>query len=71
MATAADILEDELGARIPEGVAVLPAAELGTLTDLLRSAKRRQAQQLEAGVEDALDVVPRLMRGPVRKIVFG
>jgi hypothetical protein len=71
MATAVDSLEHELGARVPEGVAALPAADLGTLADLLRSAKRRQAQQLEEGVEDSLDFVPRLMRGPVRRILFG
>ncbi len=71
MAGAVDILEDELGARIPEGLEVLSAADLTTLADLLHDAKERQAQDLHEGVEESLNIVPRLMRGPVRKILFG
>lgn len=68
---AIDILEEELGARIPEGVEVLADDELLLLADLLHEAKASQAQELEQGVEGSLDIVPRLMRGPVRKILFG
>lgn len=71
MAAAADNLEHELGARLPDGLSVLSAAELERLTGLLRDAKRRQARELGEGVEESLDFVPRLMRGPVRKILFG
>jgi hypothetical protein len=71
MADAVQILEDELGARIPAGLAVLADDELIALADLLRDAKGRQAQLLDEGVADALNIVPRLMRGPVRKILFG
>jgi hypothetical protein len=68
---AIDILEDELDARVPEGIEVLSDDELTLLADLLRAAKASQARELDDGVEGALDIVPRLMRGPVRKILFG
>jgi len=68
---AIDILEEELGARIPEGMEVLADDELELIADLLREAKARQARELEEGVEGSLNIVPRLMRGPVRKMLFG
>lgn len=71
MATATDTLERELGAALPEGLEALSASELATLAALLAAAKKRQARELTDGVEDSLNFVPRLMRGPVRKILFG
>lgn len=71
MARAVDTLERELGGPVPEGLEALSAAELATLADLLAAAKERQAHELTEGVEDSLNFVPRLMRGPVRKILFG
>lgn len=68
---AIDILENELGARIPEGLEALGDDELLHLADLLHEAKARQAQLLDEGVDGSLDIIPRLMRGPVRKILFG
>jgi hypothetical protein len=68
---AIDILEEELSARIPEGLQVLADDELLLLADLLHEAKARQAQELGEGVEGSLEIVPRLMRGPVRKMLFG
>jgi hypothetical protein len=68
---AIDTLEEELGARIPEGIEVLADDELLLLADLLHEAKASQAQELDEGVEGSLDIVPRLMRGPVRKMLFG
>jgi len=71
MATALDTLERELGAPLPDGLEALSAAELATLAELLAVARQRQAQELADGVEDSLNFVPRLMRGSVRKILFG
>jgi hypothetical protein len=68
---AIEILEQELGARIPEGLEALADDELLLLADLLAEAKASQAQELEEGVQGSLEIVPRLMRGPVRKILFG
>jgi hypothetical protein len=64
-------LESELGARPPDGLQALAADDLRSLTALLRTAKERQSQALDAAVEEALEIVPRMVRGPVRKILFG
>ncbi len=71
MDDAIDILEDELGAVVPDGIAALAGHELLALADLLRDARRRQARELDDGVEGSLEIVPRLARGPVRRILFG
>ena len=64
-------LEAELGARAPEGLKTLAASDLRALTALLQAAKQRQSHALDAAVEEALEIVPRMVRGPVRKILFG
>jgi hypothetical protein len=64
-------LESELGAAAPAGLRSLTEAQLHGLADLLREAKRRQSGALESAVEAALEIVPRMVRGPVRKILFG
>jgi hypothetical protein len=64
-------LEDELGSRPPDGLEQLTDAQLRAFTDLLHHAKLRQSEALESAVEEALEIVPRLVRGPVRKILFG
>jgi hypothetical protein len=64
-------LEAELGGHPPEGLEQLTDAQLGAFTDMLREAKRRQSGALETAVEEALEIVPRMVRGSVRKILFG
>jgi hypothetical protein len=64
-------LESELGGRAPDGLEALGEAQLRAFTDLLREAKRRQSEALQAATEEALEIVPRMARGPVRKILFG
>ncbi len=71
MARAVDTLERQLGGSVPAGLEALSVAERATLAGLLAAAKQRQAQELTEGIEDSLDFVPRLVRGPVRKILFG
>ena len=39
------------------------------LADSVQAARRRQAAELAAAGEQALGHVPRLLRGPIRKIV--
>ena len=70
-AKAVKALESELGARAPDGLKALTEAQLRGFTDLLRDAKLRQSGALESAVEQALEIVPRMVRGPVRKILFG
>lgn len=64
-------LEAELGGRAPDGLEGLTDAQLRAFTDALHEAKQRQSAALSSAVEQALDIVPRLVRGPVRKILFG
>ena len=65
------VLRAELGAAPPKGLGVLEDDELRALADALREARRRQSAALEAAAGQALGHVPRLIRGPVRKILGG
>ena len=71
MSTARGTLEAELGGRAPDGLRRLRDGELIELADRLRDAKQRQSQALEVGIDEALEIVPRLVRGPVRRVLFG
>ena len=71
MSDARQILEAELGGRLPAGLNALQDEELSDLANRLRETKQRQSQALEVGIDEALDIVPRLVRGPIRKILFG
>jgi hypothetical protein len=64
-------LEIELGGPAPDGLHELTDAQLSAFTDVLGEAKRRQSGALESAVQEALEIVPRMVRGPVRKILFG
>jgi hypothetical protein len=64
-------LEAELGGPVPDGLASLKDAELRAFTDLLQAAKQRQSAALDTAAEQALEIVPRMLRGSVRKILFG
>lgn len=66
---AARALSDELGGSLPEGLEQLDDDELGELADALRTARERQAAVLEQATDEALGHVPRLLRGPVRRIL--
>jgi hypothetical protein len=61
-------LERQLQTRAPEGVRALPDAELHALAEAIAAARRRQAAELEAAGDKALALVPRLLRGPVRRL---
>ena len=61
-------LARELGGRLPQ-LDALDEAELTALTEALRRARRNQQQQLQRAFEAALEHVPLLLRGAVRKIL--
>jgi len=65
------ILKLELGGVVPGGLEGLTEEELSGFATLLRVAKQRQSEELEEAVDEALEIVPRLLRRPVRKILFG
>jgi hypothetical protein len=56
---------------VPSGLEALTEDELTAFASVVRGARRRQSQELEAAVEQALDIVPRLLRGTIRRILFG
>ena len=62
-------LEAQLRTRAPSGIAGLESDHLMHLADSVQAARRRQAAELAAAGEQALGHVPRLLRGPIRKIV--
>ena len=64
-------LEEQLGTSVPKGVGALGEAELEDLAAAVRAARRRQAKALAEAGERALNRIPRLLRGPVRKVAGG
>ena len=53
----------------PAAVGALADQHLSHLAGALRTARHRQAEQVRAASDQALDRIPRLLRGPVKKIV--
>jgi hypothetical protein len=62
-------LAAELRAAPPEALERLDDAQLHDLALTIRQARRRQAEELAAAGERALGHIPRLLRGPVRRVV--
>lgn len=62
-------LEAQLKAELPAGFAQLNDEQLRALTEAVRDARHRQAAELEQAAEQALRHIPRLLRGPLRRIV--
>ena len=62
-------LEAELRGKAPAGLCRLSDEELRDLAEAIRSARRRQAADLAAALEESLSHIPKLLRGPVRKVV--
>ena len=63
-------LEQELDDRVPDGLSTLKDDELSDLAELLQAARQRQSQALDQGIDEALEIVPRVARGSVRKMLF-
>jgi hypothetical protein len=66
-----EALTRALGAPPPEEIAALDAADLARLADALETARTRQVALAEKAAEDGLRFIPRLVRGPVKKVLFG
>jgi hypothetical protein len=68
---ARDRLERELGQPLPPGLAALPDAHHAQLAEAIDAARGRQREALAAATESGLAFIPRLLRGPVKKVLFG
>lgn len=64
-------LKAELGDRVPDGLGTLTDAQRADVADRLHDARSRQSRALDVAIGDALEIVPRLLRRPVRRILFG
>ena len=63
-------LRSAVGAEPPVPVAELVAASQHALAELIADSRQRQQQQLQKALEDALGYLPRLLRAPVRRVLF-
>lgn len=62
-------LRAQLGDEIPKGVVRLEAEHVHDLADAVKDARHRQAQALAAASERAFSHIPRLLRGPIRRVL--
>ncbi len=64
-----DALRARLGDTPPASLRELAGPELEDLDTAIAEARRRQGEALAAAGERALGHIPRLLRGPVRRVV--
>lgn len=64
-----ELLARELGGDPPQAFNLLPSEAHAALIAALRAARSRQRNQLDEALTQALEHVPTLMRGPIRKIL--
>lgn len=66
-----DDLAAVLGAAPPPGVAALPESARADLAGLVRAARRRQAQDLQAAFAATLKHIPFPVRGLAKRMLLG
>ena len=64
-------LQTLYGGPLPPGLGALTAEQLARLADAVDDARARQKQALRGATDRGLDFVPTLLRGPVKKVLFG
>jgi len=64
-------LESLCGGTLPDGLAALPEADRERLLETIVAARRHQAAELRESAERGLELVPRVLRGPVKKAILG
>ncbi|MEV0248303.1 hypothetical protein AB0H76_17030 [Nocardia sp. NPDC050712] len=69
MSDAAQTLAKTLGAPLPAEFDSLTEADLTALDGLLRGALAGRAARLEAATETSLQLIPRLLRPAVKKVL--
>lgn len=71
MADPRDQLEREYGGPLPPGLAALAPEHQQALAEAIDAARTRQAHALAKATDHGLDFIPKLLRGPVKKVLFG
>jgi hypothetical protein len=69
--TGLEWLTSQLRTQPSPAVSTLADEDLRHLADAIRAARQHQHEQLQHASAQALDSVPRLLRGPIRKLVGG
>jgi hypothetical protein len=62
-------LRRQLGDGLPDGLKRLDDEHLRDLAQAIADTRRRQGAALAAAGDRALGLIPRLLRGPIRRIV--
>jgi hypothetical protein len=62
-------LREQLRGEPPPALSALAGEHLRHLADAVGAARRRQAEALEAAGEQAFAYVPRMLRGPIRRML--
>lgn len=63
-------LREAIDAEVPEGIGAINAEAQNALAALLVEARQAQQQRLQQSLERALGHLPRLLRMPVRRVLF-
>ncbi len=63
--------EDQVERVLPAGIAALGPEANARVQQLVRAAERRQVQEAARALDEALGLVPRPLRGVVRKVLVG
>ena len=66
-----DLLSSLLGEPLPPGLSALSDTDLATLVEAIEAAEAHQRVALSEAVDHGLSIVPRVLRGTVRKALFG
>lgn len=62
-------LASALGARPPDALGDLAPKDLADLAKALEQARSRQSVELDDAIRGSLDHIPRLLRGPARRLL--
>jgi hypothetical protein len=63
-------LAGEYGAPLPPGLAGLSSEQATQLVEAIEAARRHQDEALRTATEAGLGFVPKVLRGPVKRVLF-
>ncbi len=71
MSESGDALAELLGGSLPPHLAALDDHDLARLVDAIVAAQHHQREALATAIDDGLAIVPRVLRGTVKRVLFG